>query len=350
MSRAIDNRWLHRFALLSAFATLLLICIGGLVTSHEAGMAVPDWPTTYGYNMFFFPFSKWVGGIFYEHTHRLMASTVGFLTIILTIWLWLKDARRWMRWLGVTALFAVSLQGVLGGLRVTEIKDEIGIFHAALAQCFFVLVCAISLFTSRWWTRASSEKRDFAGLNCFFWLGTVLIFLQLVIGATMRHQHAGLAISDFPLAHHRLWPAMDPASVAYYNSERLEATAMKPITAFQIGLQMVHRMVALLILGTVLGTLFAARRRLTWKAPLTKLSFVWTLLVFSQAALGAATIWSNKSADIATAHVAVGALSFMVGSMMILVARRMGQAVPAAATISPSVTAFPSGDQQGAPA
>src|SRR5947199_5906941 len=111
MNKTPNNRWLHRFAVLTALATLALIGIGGLVTSKEAGMSVPDWPTTYGYNMFFFPFSKWVGGIFYEHTHRLMASSVGFLTVILSVWLWLKDARRWMHWLGLWALLAVILQG-----------------------------------------------------------------------------------------------------------------------------------------------------------------------------------------------------------------------------------------------
>src|SRR5438046_6162775 len=155
MSRTSDNLWLSRYALLTALATLVLICFGGLVTSHGAGMAVPDWPTTFGYNMFFVPISKWVGGIFYEHTHRLVASGVGVLTIILAVWLWLKEERRWLRWLGVLALVAVILQGVLGGLRVTWMKDELGIFHAALAQLYFALLCAIALFTSRWWSGAS---------------------------------------------------------------------------------------------------------------------------------------------------------------------------------------------------
>src|SRR5258708_4613889 len=123
------NRSLRWLSILTAFATLCLICIGGLVTSHEAGMAVPDWPTSYGYNMFFFPFLKWwrVGNIFYEHSHRLFASGVGLLTTILAIWLWVKEKRRWLCWLGVIAFFAVVLQGVLGGLRVTQMKDEIGI-------------------------------------------------------------------------------------------------------------------------------------------------------------------------------------------------------------------------------
>src|SRR5437016_1997162 len=155
MSRAIENHWLHRFAVLTAFATLLLICVGGVVTSKGVGLSVPDGPTSYGYNMFFFHFSKLkLGGIFYVHSHRLVASAVGFLTVILAVWLWWKDARRWMRWLGVAAVVAVVLQGVLGGLRVTQLKDEIGIFHAALAQLFFVLVSAIALFTSQWWSAA----------------------------------------------------------------------------------------------------------------------------------------------------------------------------------------------------
>ena len=111
------NPWLYRFAVLTALATLALLGIGGLVTSHGVGMAVPDWPNTYGYNMFLFPPSKWVGGIFYEHSHRLVASGVGLLTTILAVWLWLAEPRRWLRWLGVSAFFAVVLQGVLGGLR-----------------------------------------------------------------------------------------------------------------------------------------------------------------------------------------------------------------------------------------
>ena len=325
MSRSIDHKWLlHRFAAMTAFATLLLICVGGVVTSKEVGMSVPDWPTTYGYNMFLFPVSKWVGGILYEHSHRLVASVVGFLTVILAVWLWCKEARRWMRWLGVAAVLAVVLQGVLGGLRVTQVKDELGIFHAALAQLFFVLVSAIALFSSRWWLNAGKlpNSTDGRGLASLYWMGTGLIFFQLVLGATMRHLHAGLAISDFPLAHHQIWPAVDAASITRYNQERIETIAINPITAFQVVLQMAHRITALLILTVVLWTTGRTARRLGWKTPLTKLSMAWCGLILGQVALGAATIWTNKSADIATAHVAVGALSLMTGAMMILVAYR----------------------------
>ncbi len=357
MFRPIDNPWLHRFAVLTAFATLLLICLGGVVTSKGVGMSVPDWPTTYGYNMFFFPVSKWVGGIFYEHTHRLLASAVGFLTIILALWLWVKESRRWLRWLGILALFAVVLQGVLGGLRVTRMKDEIGVFHAALAQMFFVLVSAIGIFSSPWWQNAAKAPvRGRNGLGCLYCLGAGLIFVQLLLGAIMRHQHAGLAISDFPLAHHQIWPAMDESSIAHYNQQRLEVVAANPITAFQVGLQMVHRIMALLILGAVLSAAVITKRRLSWKAPPTKLALAWSGLILGQVALGAATIWTNKSADIATAHVALGAVSLMTGTMLILVTHRSLQEIPALAPIrnppAAETSALPGskGSHEGVPA
>lgn len=323
------NPWLHRFAVLTALATLALLGIGGLVTSHGVGMAVPDWPNTYGYNMFLFPPSKWVGGIFYEHSHRLVASGVGLLTMILTGWLWFAESRRWLRWLGVIALLAVVLQGVLGGLRVVLFKDQIGIFHAALAQLFFALICALALFTSRWWldrrasARRESEKRADnqraetvlgAPIRRLFLATTILIFLQLILGATMRHQHAGLAIPDFPLAYGKLWPAMDAEAVAAYNAERLEVTTANPITATQIALQMAHRLLAVVILvcaGALAWRATRSNRNVAF--PLRQLSFFWLGLILLQAGLGAWTIWSQKAADVATAHVLVGALSLVTG-------------------------------------
>src|SRR5213083_2412447 len=131
---ARSTNWLNRFAWITCVATLLLICSGGMVTSKGVGLAVPDWPTTFGYNMFLFPVSKWIGGVLFEHTHRLIASTVGLLTIILRIWLWRTEDRRAVKMLGLIAVAGVIFQGILGGLRVTMLKDQIGIFHACLAQ------------------------------------------------------------------------------------------------------------------------------------------------------------------------------------------------------------------------
>src|SRR6187200_535590 len=115
---AVSHDMLHKFARYVAASTVLLILAGSFVTSTDSGLSVPDWPTTYGWNMFTFPPSKWVGGIFYEHGHRLIASTVGFLTIILAVWLWIAEPRRWVKRLGVIALGTVVFQGLLGGLTV----------------------------------------------------------------------------------------------------------------------------------------------------------------------------------------------------------------------------------------
>src|ERR1700722_660195 len=213
------NPWLFRFAVLTAFATFSLIGLGALVTSHEAGMSVPDWPTSYGYNMFALPIRFWTGGAFFEHTHRLLASAVGFLTTILAVWLWLKDPRKWMHWLGVAAFLLVVAQGILGGLRVDLRMASLGIFHGAIAQTFLVLVCFLALFTSHWWQQSAEAKQISVprGLRSHILWVTVLIFIQLLIAATMRHQHAGLSIPDFPLAYGKVWPDTSPDAIAHYN-------------------------------------------------------------------------------------------------------------------------------------
>ncbi len=312
------------FAVLNAVATFLLIGLGGLVTSHEAGMSVPDWPTTYGYNMFLFPLDKWVGGIFYEHSHRLLASIVGLLTTILAIWLWAKDARKWMHWLGIAAFLLVIVQGILGGLRVRWNLDWLGVPHGAVAQTFLVLTCAIALFASRWWKNSETEKQIPVprGLRSHILYVTILIFIQLLIAATMRHQHAGLAISDFPLAHGKIWPATTPEAIADYNAHRPAGTIGNPITAFQVNLQMVHRLVAYLIFLGVTAAAFLSRKKLGGADWLTKFAWFWLALLSLQIVLGAATIWSNKAADIATGHVMVGALALLTGAVWWLVAAR----------------------------
>jgi cytochrome c oxidase assembly protein subunit 15 len=274
-----------------------------MVTSKGVGLAVPDWPTTFGYNMFLFPVSQWVGGILFEHTHRLIASTVGFLTIILAVWLWRSESRQWLRVLGLIALGGVVLQGVLGGLRVTMLKDEIGIFHACLAQAFFGLLVFIGIATSRLWDEVRSASPSAVWLPI---VTTLLIYAQLALGATMRHQHRDLSILDFPLAYGKVIPDLRPETLAMINDWR-EARAFSTVTAGQIWLQIAHRLVALLIVGGVFAS-FASTRRF-----LPTLSAAWFLLVALQVTLGAWTIWSNKAADIATAHVAVGATIFALG-------------------------------------
>jgi cytochrome c oxidase assembly protein subunit 15 len=219
----------------------------------------------------------------------------------------------------------------LGGLRVRWNLDKLGIPHATLAQLFFVLVGLIALMTSERWQKLSQLSiYGHKSLRYLFLLTTVTILFQLILGATMRHQHAGLAIPDFPAAYGKLWPALDAASVASYNQNRLEVVAYNPITALQIGLQMAHRLTALGIFFLVSVCVWRSRQWLGRNHALTKLSFGWLGLIVAQMVLGAATIWTNKSADMATAHVAVGALSLATGSLMTLVAFRSSVTAKAA--------------------
>ena len=295
-----------------------------MVTSKGVGLAVPDWPTTFGYNMFLFPFSRWVGGIFFEHTHRLIASAVGFLTIILAIWLWRAESRRWVRNLGFIALAAVVLQGVLGGLRVTLLKDQIGIFHACLAQAFLGLLVVIGLATSGVWhsLRPSTDPAIYSRLAAISVATAVVVYLQLGLGAAMRHQHRDLAILDFPTANGQWIPDTSPPAIARINAWR-DNRALSDVNAFQIWLQMVHRFGAVLVaIGAV--TMWSIVRRTSSEARLFRvLANLLIILVFCQIMLGAWTIWSNKAADVATAHVATGATIFALTVTICVTAYRL---------------------------
>lgn len=354
---------IHRWAIFTACLTAILLFSGGLVTSHGVGMAVPDWPNTFGYNMFAFPVSHWIGGIFYEHTHRLIATFVGLSTAVLACLLWAREtegnkrsagiigiifvlmllgwrifpvyvtlaslvplvvgfsfwkfarAPQEYRWLGVAAFSAVILQGVLGGLRVVLYKDEIGIFHGMLAQTFFCGMTLLAVITSR----AFREKRWAAyepHQNIRYWvLGTtLLIFLQLGVAATMRHEHIGISISDFPLAYGQVIPDTSAAAMERINAVRVEA-GQPPTTAVQIWIQMVHRFIAVLI-AIAVSIIFAKSRRTSRGSQ--KFATLWLGMILVQICLGGWTIWSNKAADVATLHMALGALSLVLGAVFTL--------------------------------
>jgi len=279
---------LHRFAKFVAGCTVLLVLAGSLVTSTDSGLSVPDWPTTYGWNMFTFPPSKWVGGILYEHGHRLIASSVGFLTIVLAVWLWTSDPRRWMKWLGVGALGAVIAQGVLGGLTVMFfLPPAISTAHAGLAEIFFCITVAIALFTSPGWIHNyDGHVVDDAPLRKFATTTTVLVYSQILIGATMRHTGAGLAIPDFPLMFGHLWPThWDP----------------------KIAVHFAHRVGALLVAISILSTAIAVFRR-TKLGELRRPATLLLALVAIQITLGALTVLSRRDVWINSVHVVCGAL------------------------------------------
>jgi heme a synthase len=220
------NPWLHRFAVLTAVITFLLLGLGGLVTSHEAGMSVPDWPTSYGYNMFALPIKFWTAARFSSTRTGCWLPASGFLTTILAVWLWLKDSRKWMKWLGVIAFLLVVAQGVLGGLRVTMKMDSLGIFHGVVAQSFFVLMCAIALFTSRFWIEWSAGGKKFSvsrGLWTLVLAADHPDFRPIDSRRDDAASARGPGDSRFPAAYGKIWPDTSADAVARYNADRLRS-------------------------------------------------------------------------------------------------------------------------------
>jgi len=288
--------WLHRYLRLLVLATLLLVTAGGMVTSTNSGLSVPDWPTTYGQSMFTFPVSGMVGGIFYEHGHRLIASTVGFLTIGLVVWLWRVDPRRWMRRLGLVALAAVIAQGVLGGLTVLYfLPAPISVGHAGLAQLFFCLTVSLALFTSASWQQPVSTPVDDAHLRRRMVVLTSVIYLQILVGATMRHIGAGLAIPDFPLSFGHVLP---------------------PVWSAQIAVHFAHRVGALIVTLLVLMNAGYIWARHGDRPELSRPAWMLVLAVALQVALGAGVVLSAKQPVVNTLHVATGA-TVLVTSLFI---------------------------------
>ena len=315
--------WLHRYSKAVAISTVLLIAAGGTVTSTGSGLSVPDWPTSYGWSMFTFPVRNWVGGIKYEHAHRLIASTVGFLTIILAAWTW-KTERNPVRWLGPAALGAVILQGVLGGLTVLFfLPAPISTGHAGLAQIFFCLTLTIALLTSPGWKDAPDWVDD-ARLRRLAATTTALIYVQILLGATMRHTGAGLAIPDFPLAFGGMVPDHWSGRIAIHFS---------------------HRVGALIVTAAIVATAarawtHAARPELRRPAALI------VGLVALQIALGASVVLSGLDPVVNTIHVVNGAL--VLGTSLVLALRSFRPVFERRAARSHAVGIAPSAPPLGA--
>ena len=282
---------------LVALSTAVLIFAGGLVTSTGSGLSVPDWPNTYGHFMFTFPLDKMVGGIRFEHSHRLIASTVGLLILVLAVWLWRAEPRAWVRRLGYLALAAVITQGILGGITVLwYLPEPISIAHASLAQIVFCLTTAIALVTSRGWTHSTTAlPSDDRVLRKLTVVTTGWIYIQILIGATMRHTDAGLAIPDFPLAFgHLIPPHWDP-KIAIHFAHRVGALVA-----------------SLLIIATAGHVFYHHRVRGELVRPVVLL----LVLLTAQITLGAYTVLTEKHYIINSLHVVTGA-SVLVTSLVL---------------------------------
>ena len=307
--------WRHRFTLLLVAATLLLIFAGGLVTSTGSGLSVPDWPLSYGMVM-----PPMVGGVFYEHGHRMVASTVGFLTLVLAVWTARAERRAAVRRLAWTALAAVIAQGVLGGLTVIYLlPTPVSVAHACLAQLFFCITIALAYATSREWHDGGTAREDVGGIRRAAAAAAGAVLVQLLLGAVMRHIGAGLAVPDFPRMFGRWLPP-----VAFLDQ-------------VPIAVHMAHRAFALVVLTLVAR--LAARaaragdRRLALPAELA------LGLVLVQIALGAATVLTGKAVLPTTSHVATGAA---ILGLCWLTTLRAGRLLCAPAR--PAAVAVPLGD------
>lgn len=195
MRDTTKTNWGHRLACMTAGATLLLLIIGGLVTSNEAGDSVPDWPTAFGRLV---PLGYLVGNVVYEYTHRVVAASVGMLTIVLNLWLWRREQRPWIRHVGLAALIAVVAQGSLGGVRVLllEYRVPVAIIHATLAQLFFSLTVVLVEITSARWEALSPQGegngRETRRARALASLSVAALFVQLILGAAYRHKALGV--------------------------------------------------------------------------------------------------------------------------------------------------------------
>jgi cytochrome c oxidase assembly protein subunit 15 len=287
---------LHRFAVLTAGATFVLLFVGGLVTSTGSGLAVPDWPLAFGQ---FFP--EMVGGVLFEHGHRLAASAVGLLTLVLAGWIVLREPRPGVRLLGLLALAAVILQGVLGGITVLyKLPLAVSVTHACLAQIFFCLTITLAVLTGPLWTSGRTLGAD-PGRPSLALLagGTVtLVFGQVLLGALTRHMKAGLAIPDFPLAFGLLVP---------------------PLVTPHITVHFAHRVGALVVAAAVATLLVRVERQHGDVPALRRPIRLAAALVVAQILLGGLTIWTARAVVPTTTHLVVGAA--ILGSCLVLALR-----------------------------
>jgi heme a synthase len=285
--REAGNRRLHRFAVFTAACTFFLVIAGALVTSNDAGLSVPDWPLSYGSLL-----PPMVGGIFWEHGHRMVATLVGILTIILAVWTWRRESRRWVRNLGWGALGLVIAQGILGGITVKfYLPPWVSSAHATLAELFFVTVISLAVLTSRWWVSDLPALEDLGSphLRTLAVWTSALILVQVALGAAFRHNAFGI---------------------------------------------IPHVIGAILVAGMVFWTVLAVSRRLGSVKDLRRAARHLEICLGVQLLLGGAAYWAVLQArnaveptplyvTITVAHVALGALTFAASVLLTLYCFRL---------------------------
>ena len=311
--------WVRRLSKLLVISTLLLIFAGALVKSHEVGLSVPDWPTSYGYQMFSFPLNDMIGGIFYEHGHRLIATVVGLMTLILAFTIYYTDHRLWLKKTAFFALGLVIIQGLFGGLTVLLfLPTPVSVIHAILAQTFLIVTILISYGLSK--ERANrmlNESTHYKVLTFPTYLVTSIVFIQLIIGALMRHTESGLAIPDFPLSGGYIIPTFNQEMLNTIQSMQFES-GLPFVTLNQIIIHYLHRMGAIAVTISIGWlTLKIIQSKISNERIYRLTGYLITLLII-QITLGAFTIWSVKEPFITSIHVVNGALILGVSTLLIL--------------------------------
>jgi cytochrome c oxidase assembly protein subunit 15 len=294
-----ESPWPHRSAVALVCATFPLIWIGGLVTTYGAGMAVPDWPNTYGYNLWLYPAETWINGpwkLFVEHGHRLYATLVGLLTIAFLVCAWWCQKRPLVRWLGAIALAAVLFQGALGGMRVIQDQVQLAKIHGCFGPAFFALTVALAVVTSRRWLQGGLPNQHGLGkIERLAMMTALLAYCQLVLGSQLRHLPAGASPGDFRFAlmFHLLTAVALTISIGFlavrvYRTHRGEHALLRPAMG----------LLSLILVQIGLGGA-------TWVA---KYGWPSWLADFGFAAAYTVTADSRPQAWLTTAHVAAGSL------------------------------------------
>ncbi len=288
-------RWLHLYSVGLAVCTVILLCAGALVTSTGSGLAVPDWPLSYGQ---FFP--PMIGGILYEHGHRLIAGTVATLTVLQAVLFWRFESRSWVRKLSYGAVAVVFCQAALGGLTVIlRLPTIVSVGHACLAQIFFCTIVTLTQVTSASWFAPAvplpREGKFVLPFVCFTLSG--LFFCQLLAGAIMRHSGAGLAIPDFPTVFGGFIPPFWSNGILVHFIHRMGAYTLATFTTI-LAVYILNRYETHLNLVSVAGGLIA--------------------LVIMQVMMGAMIVWLKRPVLLTMSHLAVGALCFGTSILLTL--------------------------------
>ena len=300
------NIAVRRLSKIIVFLTLSLIFVGALIKSHEVGLSVPDWPTSYGKQMFSFPFSEMVGGIFYEHGHRLFATIVGFFTLLQFIVLSFTDHPLWVKKMSFVALVLVITQGLLGGMTVIFfLPPQISIVHGVLAQIFFVSIIFIAYSLSD--SRLNKKKESYP---LFIKRGaliiTLLVFVQLVLGALVRHTSSGLAIPDFPKMGGMWIPTFSDNMVNNINVELFDKN-LDMVSKWQVVIHFLHRLGAFIITLALTFIIYKFRNMLEKNTIESKILILLSVLLLIQIILGATTVITEKLPFVASFHVVTGA-------------------------------------------